>query len=41
MGATGARMPAEVMAEIVTDPTAMCSTAATTHTISSGAACWR
>ena len=30
--------PAEVIAEMVTEPTAMCSTAAMAHTISSGAA---
>ena len=38
IGATGARMPAEVIAEMVTEPTAMCSAAAIAHTTSSGAA---
>lgn len=37
-GATGASTPAAVIAEIVTDPIATCSTAAISHTISSGAA---
>jgi hypothetical protein len=38
MGATGARMPADVIAEIVTEPTATCNAAAMAHTTSSGAA---
>ena len=38
IGATGARMPAEVIAEMVTDPTATCRTAAMAQTTSSGAA---
>src|SRR5689334_6107699 len=38
IGATGARMPADVIAEIVTEPTATCSAAAIAHTTSSGAA---
>ena len=37
-GATGARMPADVIAEMVTEPTATCSAAAIAHTTSSGAA---
>jgi len=36
----GARMPAEVIAEIVTEPTATCSAAAMAHTNEHGRRCW-
>ena len=35
IGATGARMPADVIADMVTDPTATCRIAAINQTINS------